>query len=329
MISMDTEFIRTLTDQAKSAPRRIVLPEGRDERVLRAAALATAEGVATCLFLETDETLVREVERCGLQFNDGMRSFDVAPHEENYVQRLVALREKKGMTEAQARSMLDDPQIVATLMVEGDEADGLVSGAATVSADVLRPALQLIGKRREERLVSSFFFMCFDQGAKLFADCALNTNPDAEQLAAIAHQSAGAARRFGLEPKVAMLSYSTGSSGSGPSVDLVRKATDIVKQQDPALLVEGPIQYDAAVNPRIAAGKLPGSSVAGQANVLIFPDLDAGNIVYKAVQQAAGVVSVGPIIQGLNRPINDVSRGATVDDIFCTIVTTVIQARDR
>lgn len=325
---MEITFIRQLVDQARSEPRLIVLPEGRDERILRAAAEATSRGVATCLFLEDTATLERDCRDHGIDLNDNMRPFDVGPYLEGFVKRLIVLREKKGITETQARSMLSNPQIVATMMVEQGEADGLVSGAATVTADVLRPALQLVGKRQDEALVSSFFFMCFEDGPKLFADCALNTNPDAEALAAIGQQSAATARRFSLDPKVAMLSYSTGASGNGTSVSLVRAATEKLRALEPSLKVEGPIQYDAAVSPRIAASKLPESDVAGEANVLIFPDLDAGNIAYKAVQQAAGIISVGPIIQGLNRPINDVSRGATKDDILYTIVTTVIQARD-
>lgn len=325
---MENPFIRQLVDHARSTPKRIVLPEGRDERVLLAAVRATELGVATCLFLEDQETLRQHGERYGFDLNDKMQAFDVGPCHDQYVEKLVALRQKKGMTEDRARAMLEDPQIAATMMVVNGDADGLVSGAVTVTADVLRPALQLVGKTPGAALVSSFFFMCFDDGPKLFADCALNTTPNAEDLAVIASQSARTALQFGLEPKVAFLSYSTGSSGSGETVDRVRLAAETLKQRDPTLKSEGPIQYDAAVDPRIAAGKMPDSEVAGQANVLIFPSLDAGNIAYKAVQQAAGLISVGPIIQGLNRPINDVSRGSTTDDILYTIVTTVIQAGD-
>jgi phosphate acetyltransferase len=295
--------------------------------VLRAAAEATRLGIATCLFLEDRMTLCAAGAEHGVDVTEGMRSFDLEQRLEAYVQDLTALRRRKGMTEERARTMLGDRQIAATMMVASRDADGLVSGAATVTADVLRPALQLIGKVEEEPLVSSFFFMCFDDGPKLFADCALNTAPNASDLAGIALQSARTARAFGLLPRIAMLSYSTGRSGSGPAVDLVRAAADSVRQAEPDLLIEGPIQYDAAVDPRVARTKLPESEVAGRATVLIFPDLDAGNITYKAVQQAGKIISVGPIIQGLKRPINDVSRGSTTEDILYTIATTVIQAQ--
>ncbi len=324
---MNNAFVQQLIDNARRDPKRIVLPEGRDERVLRAAADAARLGIATCLFLEDQAVLKEHCASLGVEMTEGMRSFDAGQRLEAYVQELVERRKRKGVSADQARLMLDDPQIRATMMVAVGDADGLVSGAVTYTANVLRPALQLIGKSNEEPLVSSFFFMCFRDGPKLFADCALNTSPGADELAAIASQSARTAEAFGLDPKIAMLSYSTGTSGSGPSVDLVAAATERLRALNPALRVEGPIQYDAAVEPRIARGKLPDSDVAGQANVLIFPDLDAGNIAYKAVQQAAGIISVGPIIQGLKQPINDVSRGATMEDILYTITTTVIQAR--
>lgn len=327
LAKMTNPFIQQLIDDARQAPKRIVLPEGQDERVLTAAAEATKLGIATCLFLEDRSDLLGRCRSYGIEADERMVSFDPGPRIDHYIEGLIERRRHKGMTAERARALLADPQIVATMMVASGDADGLVSGAVTVTANVLRPALQLIGKLDDEPLVSSFFFMCFESGPRLFADCALNTSPDAEALAAIANQTAETARLFGLDPRVAMLSYSTGSSGSGPSVDLIKAATEALKRLNPALKVEGPIQYDAAVDPRIAQGKMPGSDVAGKANVLIFPDLDAGNIAYKAVQQAAGLISVGPIIQGMKQPINDVSRGATVDDLLYTIATTVIQAR--
>lgn len=323
---MNDTFVQQLIDDAKRDPKRIVLPEGRDERVLRAAAKATGLGIATCLFLEDQAVLEARCAGFGIEMNEEMRSFETGSHLDRYIQELVERRRRKGVTTEQAQSMLENPQIIATMMVATGDADGLVSGAVTYTADVLRPALQLIGRSDEEPLVSSFFFMCFDDGPKLFADCALNTSPGVDELAAIASRSARTAERFGLDPRIAMLSYSTGTSGSGPSVDLVTEATKRLRLSNPSLRVEGPIQYDAAVDLRIARGKLPDSDVAGRANVLIFPDLDAGNIAYKAVQQAAGIISVGPIIQGLKQPINDVSRGATMEDILYTMTTTVIQA---
>ena len=312
---------------ARQSPKRIVLPELDDRRVIRAACAAAERGIARCVFVGDRERLARSANAAGVDLAATVDCIDPTPRLDAYRRDLVSLRAAKGMTAARAGRWLERPQVVATMMVALGEADGLVAGAATVTADVLRPALQLIGRSDRQGLVSSFFFMCFADGPKLFADCALNTHPDPEELAKIALQSAATATRFGLDPKVAMLSYSTGLSGSGPSVDVVRRATDLVRAADPGLKVAGPIQYDAAVEPRIARGKMPDSEVAGRANVLIFPDLNAGNIAYKAVQQAAGIVSVGPIIQGLRRPVNDVSRGATAEDIFFTIATTVIQAQ--
>ena len=260
---MNNAFVQQLIDNARRDPNRIVLPEGRDERVLRAAADAARLGIATCLFLEDQAVLEEHCAGFGIEMNDGMRSFDAGQRLEAYLQELVERRRRKGVSADQARSMLDDPQIRATMMVATGDADGLVSGAVTYTADVLRPALQLIGKSDEEPLVSSFFFMCFRDGPKLFADCALNTSPGVDQLAAIANQSARTAEQFGLDPKVAMLSYSTGTSGSGPERRSRHRGNRTFACAEPGLRVEGPIQYDAAVDPRIARGKMPDSDVAG------------------------------------------------------------------
>lgn len=236
------------------------------------------------------------------------------------------LRKHKGLSESMARDALKNPIVVATVMLYLGEVDGLVSGAEHTTADVLRPALQLIKTKPNSSLVSSVFFMCMPDQVIVFGDCAVNQDPSAEQLVDIAIQSAESAKKFGIEPRVAMISYSTGTSGSGVQVEKVRTATELLKQKAPELLVDGPLQYDAAMIESVAKSKAPDSPVAGRATVLIFPDLNTGNTVYKAVQRSANVLSIGPVLQGINKPVNDLSRGATVDDITYTIAITAIQA---
>ena len=238
----------------------------------------------------------------------------------------MSLRKHKGLSEPLARDALKNPIIVATLMLYLGEVDGLVSGAEHTTADILRPALQLIKTKPDASLVSSVFFMCMADEVVVFADCAVNQDPTAEQLVEIAYQSAISADKFEIEPRVAMISYSTGTSGSGAQVEKVRKATQMLKAKYPNLLVDGPLQYDAAMIESVAKQKAPNSNVAGKATVLIFPDLNTGNTVYKAVQRSANVLSIGPVLQGINKPVNDLSRGATVDDITYTIAITAIQA---
>ena len=252
----------------------------------------------------------------------------VDPHEiaERYVTPMVELRKNKGLTASQALHALEDNVVLGTMMLAVDEVDGLVSGAVHTTANTVRPALQLIKTEPGSSIVSSCFFMLMPEQVLVYADCAVNPDPSAQELAEIAKQSADSARSFGIDPKVAMISYSTGESGSGDDVEKVRAATALAKARWPTLLLDGPMQYDAATVQEVAAQKAPGSLVAGQATVFVFPDLNTGNTTYKAVQRSANVVSVGPMLQGLRKPVNDLSRGALVDDIVFTIALTAIQA---
>lgn len=239
----------------------------------------------------------------------------------------MELRKHKGLTEVVARQSLQDNVVLATMMLELDEVDGLVSGAVNTTANTIRPALQLIKTSPGSSLVSSVFFMLLPDQVLVYGDCAINPEPTAEQLADIAIQSADSAIQFGIDPKVAMISYSTGSSGFGADVEKVTKATELAKAKRPDLMIDGPLQYDAAIMENVAKTKAPNSPVAGQANVFIFPDLNTGNTTYKAVQRSADLVSIGPMLQGMNKPVNDLSRGALVDDIVYTIALTSIQAK--
>ena len=246
---------------------------------------------------------------------------------EKYAGEYVRLRAHKGVQKETALERMLDGSYFGTMMVQMGDVDGMVSGAAHTTANTIRPALEFVKTSEGVKIVSSVFFMLLEDRVLVYGDCAVNPNPDAQQLADIALASARTARQFGVEPRVAMLSYSTGGSGSGEDVDKVRTATEIVRGADPGLEVEGPIQYDAAVDASIAASKLPGSAVAGRATVFVFPDLNTGNNTYKAVQQSAGAVAVGPVLQGLRKPVNDLSRGCTVDDIVNTVAITAIQAQ--
>jgi phosphate acetyltransferase len=248
---------------------------------------------------------------------------------EDYVQTLVELRKAKNLTEVQARDLMRDRTYFGTMMVYKGRAHGMVSGATTTTEATLRPALQFIKTRPGFKNVSSVFFMCLPDRVLVYGDCAVIPKPTVEQLAEIALSSAQTAHAFGIDPRVAMLSYSTGTSGKGQDVDFVRQATELVRQRDPALNVEGPIQYDAAIDPAVARTKLPNSKVAGRATVFVFPDLNTGNNTYKAVQRSANAIAIGPILQGLNKPVNDLSRGASVTDIVNTVMFTAIQAQSR
>ena len=255
----------------------------------------------------------------------------VSPDDPETVEKFAAefarLRARKGVTIEQARERMKDLSTFATMMVHFGMADGMVSGAVNTTANTIRPSLEFIKTKPGVTVVSSSFLMCMPDEVVVYGDCAVNPDPNAEQLADIAISSAETAEAFGIEPRVAMLSYSTGTSGSGADVDKVRQATDIVKQRRPDLMVEGPIQFDAAVDPVVGQKKMPGSEVAGRATVLIFPDLNTGNNTYKAVQRTSGAVAIGPVLQGLNKPVNDLSRGALVDDIVNTVAITAIQAQ--
>lgn len=303
-------FEHELLEQARSDKRRVVLPEGTEERVLHAAEVLLRRGVCELTLLGPVDTIRKKAADLGVDLADA-QLVDPATSElrESFAQRYAAVRAHKGVTVELAYDVVSDVNYFGTLMVQEGLADGMVSGSVHSTAATIRPAFEIIKTRADARIVSSVFFMCLADKVLVYGDCAVNPDPDAEQLADIATQSAATAARFGVEPRIAMLSYSTGSSGSGADVDKVREATALVRARRPDLRIEGPIQYDAAVEPSVAATKLPGSEVAGQASVLIFPDLNTGNNTYKAVQRSAGAIAVGPVLQGLRKPVNDLSAG--------------------
>jgi phosphate acetyltransferase len=319
-------FRRRLTTAARAADRRIVLPEGAEPRTLRAAAICQERGIARCVLLARPNEVATEAAGLGLELPAGLQVIDPTDIDERYVKALVAVRQHKGMTPDIARDQLADPIALGTVMLHLDEVDGLVAGALHTTAATLRPALQVLGTAPHAWLVSSVFFMCLPDQVVIYGDCAVNPDPDAQQLADVAVQSAASARAFGIEPRVAMISFSTGSSGSGTDVEKVTEATRLVRKREPSLVVDGPLQYDAAAIASVASSKAPGSPVAGRATVFVFPDLNTGNTTYKAVQRSADVVSIGPMLQGLAKPVNDLSRGALVEDIVYTIALTAIQA---
>lgn len=324
-------FQYKLVSWAKRQMKTIVLPEGNDDRILKAAARIVNQDVARVVLLGNPDEIAESVKRLAINLApDRVSIINPANSErfENYASTLFELRKNKGMTMEMARDQMTDVSYFGTMMVFKGDADGMVSGAAHTTQHTIRPALQFIKTKPGISTVSSVFFMCLEDRVCVFGDCAVNPTPTAEQLAEIAISSAETSRDFGLEPRVAMLSYSSGSSGAGEEVEKVRHATNIAKEKRPDLKIEGPIQYDAAVDPIIANQKLPGSEVAGQASVLIFPDLNTGNNTYKAIQRETGALAIGPVLQGLNKPVNDLSRGCTVDDIFNTIVITAIQSQE-
>jgi phosphate acetyltransferase len=318
-----------LVERARAADALIVLPEGTEPRTIRAAAACAERGIARCLLLGAPDEVAAQARHLGLRLPGGITIVDPQAVAERYVAPLAALRRHKGWTEEVAREHLADPVTLGTMMLKLGEVDGLVSGAVHTTAATVRPALQILGPKPGSRLVSSVFFMCLPDQVVIYGDCAINPQPGAEDLADIAIQSAASARDFGVEPKVAMISFSTGTSGIGTDVDKVAEAVRIVRQREPGLAVDGPMQYDAAAIASVGQAKRPGSPVAGQASVFIFPDLDTGNTTYKAVQRSAQVVSIGPMLQGLAKPVNDLSRGALVDDIIYTVALTAIQARGQ
>ena len=325
-------FLYNLEEWASREKKTIVLPEGNDERILKAACKLQATGLVNLVLLGKKEQICSLIKRRGINLdckNINIINPDTDPVAEKYAHQLYELRKHKGLTETTAKDLISDVSYFGTMMVYNGDADGMVSGAAHTTQHTIRPALQVIKTKPDAKIVSSVFFMCLPDRVSAFADCAINPNPNAEQLAEIAIQTADSAKKFGIEPKVAMLSYSSGSSGKGEDVEKVKKATEIVKQNRPDILVEGPIQYDAAVDPGVGQKKLPGSPVAGQASVLIFPDLNTGNNTYKAVQRETGALAIGPMLQGLNKPVNDLSRGCTVEDVYNTILLTAIQAQEK
>ncbi|QPK80911.1 phosphate acetyltransferase [Schaalia sp. ZJ405] len=327
-ITTPLSFQAGLIDRARSNRQRIVLPEPDDDRVLMAAAEVLSSGIADIIFVGEDEAVASRARELGIDVSAAtVVSVNDPAYVEKYAQEFARLRAKKGVTVEQAREKITDVSYFATMMVHMGDADGMVSGAAHTTAHTIVPSFQIIKTAPGVSIVSSVFLMLLKDRVWVFGDCAVNPNPTPEQLADIAISSAKTAAQFGLDPKVAMLSYSTGASGSGPDVDAVVEATRIVREKAPDLAVEGPIQFDAAVDEAVASKKLPGSAVAGHANVFIFPSLSAGNIGYKAVQRSANAVAVGPALQGLNKPVNDLSRGALVEDIVNTIAMTAVQSQ--
>lgn len=322
-------FQYSLLGKAKADRKTIVLPEGEEDRIIKAADYLLERDVVDLIIVGDENAILARGEELGLK-SLSKAKFQAMDDEEvltPMVAKLCELRAKKGMTEDQARKQLTDASYFGTMLVVLGLADGLVSGSVNSTANTVRPALQVIKTKPGTSLVSGAFLMCFKDHVAVFSDCAINLNPNAEQLAEIAIQSAETAKAFGLEPKVGMLSYSTLGSGKGPDVDLVEAATAIVKDKAPELAVVGSVQFDAAWSPTVAATKAKGDPVAGHVNVFVFPDLCAGNIGYKAVQRSSGAVAVGPVLQGLNRPVNDLSRGATVQDIINTVALTAIEAQ--
>ncbi|WP_033259714.1 MULTISPECIES: phosphate acetyltransferase [Kitasatospora] len=328
-------FEHALLERARADRRHIVLPEGTEDRVLRAAEVLLRRNICDLTLLGEPDAVHRRVAALGIEFpqagDEGaqVRIVDPAasPLRQQFAELYAKARAHKGMTVERALDVVTDVSYFGTLMVREGIADGMVSGAVHSTAATIRPAFEVIKTSPGAAIVSSVFFMCLADKVLVYGDCAVNPDPDAQQLADIAIQSAETAAQFGVEPRVAMLSYSTGTSGTGADVDKVRKATELVRELRPDLLVEGPIQYDAAVDAYVAATKLPGSAVAGRATVLVFPDLNTGNNTYKAVQRSAGAIAVGPVLQGLNKPVNDLSRGALVEDIVNTVAITAIQSQ--
>ncbi len=319
-------FRRQLTTLARESVKRIVLPEGAEPRTVQAAIHCQREGIATCVLLATPAEVEATAASLGLALPEGIEIIDPSHPDQRYVDALVERRKHKGLTEAMAHDMLGDTVVLGTMMLHLNEVDGLVSGAVHTTANTIRPALQILGTKPGASLVSSVFFMGLPDEVVVYGDCAVNPDPDAEQLADIAIQSADSARAFGLDPKVAMISFSTGTSGSGADIEKVQAATARVRQLRPDIVIDGPLQYDAATTESVARSKAPGSPVAGHANVFVFPDLNTGNTTYKAVQRSASVISIGPMLQGIAKPVNDLSRGALVEDIIYTIALTAIQA---
>ena len=323
-------FQYNLLKKAKKAKKHIVLPEGTDERILMAVSRLQALDVVDITLLGSPEEIRQKIAQLGIPMSlEKLNIIDPvnSEHFEDYSETLYELRKHKNLNRVMAYDLMGDVSFYGTMMVYKGHADGMVSGAVHTTQHTIRPALQFIKTKPGVSVVSSVFFMLLDDRVSVFGDCAINPNPTAEQLAEIAISSADSSAAFGIEPKVAMLSYSSGSSGSGADVDKVRRATEIVKEKRPNLKIEGPIQYDAAVDMSVGQKKLPNSQVAGQASVLIFPDLNTGNNTYKAVQRETGAIAIGPMLQGLNKPVNDLSRGCTVDDIFNTVIITAIQAQ--
>ena len=325
-------FQYNLLQKARLHRKHIVLPEGNDERIIKAAARLQLLDIVDLTLLGNKKDIQTKANHLGIQidFNTiNVLNPEDSQYNSSFGKSLFEARKHKGMTETTAYDLTRDVSYYGTLMIYNGLADGMVSGAVHTTMHTIKPALQIIKTKPGVSVVSSVFFMCLSDRVSVMGDCAVNPNPNAEQLAEIALSSAASAAAFGVNPKVAMLSYSSGTSGKGEEVEKVRRATEIVKTKNPNLKIEGPIQYDAAVDMSVAKTKMPDSEVAGQASVLIFPDLNTGNNTYKAIQRETGALAIGPMLQGLNKPVNDLSRGCTVDDIFNTVLITAIQANQN
>ncbi|WP_108869279.1 phosphate acetyltransferase [Aquimarina aquimarini] len=323
-------FQYNLLRRALQHKKHIVLPEGSDERILRATSRLLESGVVDITLIGDDKKIKNKATTLDIPIDFTkiqVISPTKSPYFDEYVQTFYELRKHKNVNLDMAKDMMADVSYFGTMMIYKGHADGMVSGAVHTTQHTIRPALQFIKTKPGANVVSSVFFMCLEDRVSVFGDCAINPNPNAEQLAEIAISSSESAAAFGIEPKVAMLSYSSGTSGKGEDVEIVRAATAIVKEKCPGLKIEGPIQYDAAVDMKVGKSKLPDSEVAGQASVLIFPDLNTGNNTYKAVQRETGALAIGPMLQGLNKPVNDLSRGCTADDVYNTVIITAIQAK--
>jgi phosphate acetyltransferase len=324
-------FIYSLFEKARANKKRIVLPEATDDRILRAADQLLSRDVVDLILLGNPQEIQGNIRRLGLRNITPESCTVIDPRNselmDEYAETLYELRKHKGMQLAMAEDLITDVSYFGTMMVHKGHADGMVSGAMHTTAHTIRPSLQFVKTKPGFSVVSSVFFMALDDRVLVYGDCAVNPNPTAEELAEIAISSAETAETFGVEPRIAMLSYSTGESGTGADVEKVRKATEIARERRPDLILEGPMQYDAAVSKDVAVKKMPGSKVAGQATVFIFPDLNTGNNTYKAVQRETGAIAIGPVLQGLNKPVNDLSRGCTVEDIINTVIITAVQAQ--
>ncbi|QJD59205.1 phosphate acetyltransferase [Pseudomonas sp. gcc21] len=322
-------FRYELVRRAQQAGKRIVLPEGDEPRTVQAAAICQRRGIAQCILLAKPEAVEAVARAQHITLPEGLQILDPDVIRERYVEPMVELRQGRGLNAPMALQQLEDNVVLGTMMLALDEVDGLVSGAIHTTANTIRPAFQLIKTAPGYNLVSSVFFMLLPEQVLVYGDCAVNPDPNATELAEIAIQSARSAEAFGIPARVAMISYSTGESGTGLDVEKVREATAIAREREPGLLIDGPLQYDAAAIASVGLQKAPDSPVAGKATVFIFPDLNTGNTTYKAVQRSANVISVGPMLQGLRKPVNDLSRGALVDDIVFTIALTAIQAENN
>ncbi len=321
-------FEYRIFEKAKINLKTIVLPESEDERILRAVDILQRRKIVKIILLGARDEIYSKCSSLGIKLSNDIKIVNINTDvlKTKYINKFYELRKHKGMTKEGAIDMMNNKNYFATMMVYMNDADGMVSGANNSTADTIRPAFQIIKTKPNISIASSIFFMCLDTKVLVYGDCAVNPDPTAKELAHIAISSANSAKLFGIEPVVAMLSYSTGSSGKGKDVDKVIEATKIVKKLRPDLLIEGPLQYDAAIDEKVAKKKLPNSKVAGRASVFIFPDLNTGNNTYKAVQRSSNAIAIGPVLQGLKKPVNDLSRGCLVEDIVNTVVVTAIQA---